>query len=170
MNELLSGIEIGRKVEEVLQKAEYYIYIMQFLLFDVKLVKQGNDSVQLNLIELLKQKKDEGLEVKIILNHPRKLSEDMQHLQFESIKKIALFKIPLLLCEQVHHKFLISDNSILHGSANFTLTGLSGKRDELVYTESNKLLIQFQTLFLKRWAKKDDVCKNCEDKCKKFEY
>ena len=170
MNQLLSGIEIARKVEEVLQRAEYYIYIMQFLLFDVKLVQQGNERVQLNLIELLKQKKDEGLEVKIILNHPRNLSEDMQPRQFESIKQLALHKIPLLLCEQVHHKFLITDNSILHGSANFTLTGLSGKRDELVYTESSELLIQFQTLFLKRWSQKDYNCKNCGNKCKKFEY
>ena len=170
MDELFSGIEIARMVKKILQEATNYIYIMQFLLFDVINVHDGNEYVQLNLIELLKQKKDEGLEVKIILNHPRKLSINSQHRQFESIKQLALHEIPLLLCEEVHHKFLIVDDSVMHGSANFTFTGLSGKRDELVYTKNTELLMQFQTLFLKRWSQKDNACKNCENKCRKFEY
>ena len=170
MDELFSGIGIARKVKDVLEKAEKYIYIMQFLLFDVKNVYDGKKNIQLNLIDLLKKKKNDGLEVKIILNHPRKLSEDMQPRQFKSIKQLALQEIPLLLCEQVHHKFLIVDNSLMHGSANFTFTGLSGKRDELVYTESDELIIQFQTLFLKRWVQKESACQDCEIKCKKFVY
>ena len=85
MDELFSGIEIASKVKEVLEGAKNYIYIMQFLLFDVKNVYDGKKSIQLNLIELLKQKNDEGIEVKIILNHPRKLSDDMQPRQFVSL-------------------------------------------------------------------------------------
>ncbi|NHI92903.1 MAG: hypothetical protein EAX96_10415 [Candidatus Lokiarchaeota archaeon] len=168
MDELFSGIEIARKVKSLLEAAENYIYIMQFLLFNVKNVNDGKENINLNLIDILKRKKDEGLEVKLILSHPRKLSDDMQPRQFESIKELALYEIPLLLCEEVHHKFLIIDNAIMHGSANFTFTGLSGKRDELVYTENGNLLKQFQTLFLKRWIQKDNVCLNCENKCKKF--
>ncbi|MHA1785383.1 MAG: phospholipase D-like domain-containing protein [Candidatus Helarchaeota archaeon] len=168
MDELFSGIEIAKKVTELILEAENYIYIMQFLLFDIESIQDGNENVNINLIDNLERKNQENIEIKIIISHPRKLSPEIQSRQYQSIEKLALHSIPLLLCEQVHHKFMIVDEKLLHGSANFTFTGLSGKRDELVLTRNMDLIKQFQTLFLTRWMQKDETCVKCGKKCKKF--
>ncbi len=168
MDQMLSGPYISRKIQEMIENAENHIYIMQFLLFDVKKICSHDLNLKLNLIDCLIKKIESNIEIKIIISNPKGFEKEIRKKQFESIEKIALNKIPLMLCDQVHYKFLLVDDGLLHGSANFTYTGLAGKRDEMVYTENDNLIREFTTLFLKRWSLTGNSCLKCEKKCKKF--
>jgi len=168
MDQMFHGLDIAKKVLEMIQNAEDHIYIMQFLLFDVKNVYSDNENVKLNLLDLLKEKKETNTEIKIIVSNPKGLEKKNRKKQFNVIEFFALNHIPVMVCDQVHYKFLLIDNLLLHGSANFTFTGLSGKRDEMVYTENEQLIIEFSTLFLKRWKMSEKACSDCKGKCKKF--
>ena len=105
MDELCSGLNIARKIAELLKKAKGYVYIMQFLLFDIKTVYDGKETVHVNLIDLLKQKKEEGIEdipisnIRINPDNPRKnfdtsAIEDLAHTIEEHglLQPILVFK------------------------------------------------------------------------------
>ena len=168
MDQMLHGIDIAKKVLEMIQNAENHIYIMQFLLFDVKNVYSDNENVKLNLLDLLKEKIETNTEIRIIVSNPKGLEKKNRKKQFAAIEFFALNHVPVMVCDHVHYKFLLIDKGLLHGSANFTFTGLSGKRDEMVYTENEQLIMEFSTLFLKRWKMSEKACSDCKGKCKKF--
>jgi len=168
MDQMFHGLDIAKKVLETIQHAENHIYIMEFLLFNVKNVYFDKENVKLNLLELLKRKSTSDIEIKIIISNPKGLKKNERRKQFESIEFFATNHIPVMVCDHVHYKFLLIDNGLLHGSANLTFTGLSGIRDEMVYTENEKLIMEFSTLFLKRWSKSEKACSDCKGKCKKF--
>lgn len=103
--------EVENKILELLYKAKKRIYLSIFAFTNEK------------IFTLLKYKESKGLDIKIIT--------DSWFLNFKlnnyPVRNLKIIEKPML-----HHKFMIVDDKVVLGSANFTLNGLN-KNFEIVY-------------------------------------
>ncbi|MDN5324366.1 MAG: hypothetical protein PWP02_76 [Thermosipho sp. (in: thermotogales)] len=130
--------DVEEKILEHLYNAKNRIYLSVFAFTNEK------------IFALLKYKESKGLDIKIITDswfYSSKLNK-------YPIRNIKIIDKPML-----HHKFMIIDNKVILGSANFTLNGLN-KNFEMVYITQD-YLEDYLEVFDFLWGY------NCEDDCLK---
>jgi phosphatidylserine/phosphatidylglycerophosphate/cardiolipin synthase-like enzyme len=103
--------EVENKILELLYKAKKRIYLSIFAFTNEK------------IFTLLKYKESKGLDIKIITDSWFLNSK----LNNYPVRNLKIIEKPML-----HHKFMIVDDKLVLGSANFTLNGLN-KNFEIVY-------------------------------------
>lgn len=103
--------DVENKILELLYKAKKRIYLSIFAFTNEK------------IFTLLKYKESKGLDIKIITDSWFLNSK----LNNYPVRNLKIIEKPML-----HHKFMIVDDKVVLGSANFTLNGLN-KNFEIVY-------------------------------------
>jgi phosphatidylserine/phosphatidylglycerophosphate/cardiolipin synthase-like enzyme len=169
---VLHGPEIGLKVIDVLKHAANEIMIMSYLLFDVKTIKAENKIHRIDLLDTLIHKSKNGVKTRIITSPPDvQLIGNNAWKQGNSINRLLTEpSIQIKLCNYAHTKFIITDNSVLRGSANLTGSGLSGRGDIAEITNDEYVVNYYSTLFNERWRNADKTCRDCKEKVCLKEY
>ncbi|MFX1491105.1 MAG: phospholipase D-like domain-containing protein [Promethearchaeota archaeon] len=165
-HQLLNGIAIACKVVEMLDRASQSIRIMVQNLTDVKTITVGTESCEVNLIDRLVSKSQDGVMVRIIIREPEAFGATSKHFQ-EAVEKLLQDSstIEILVCAQMHIKALIIDGTeVLEGSANFTAKGLSGIGEQATSTNNFEFVSQFVDRFDQYWVHQSSECTTCKNR------
>lgn len=165
-HELLNGLDIACKLTDMLNRAKDTIRIMVQNFTDVKTVTAGTESCEVNFLDRLVQKGEEGLSVRIIIREPEAFGGLGNHFR-EAVEQLLQRspQIEILVCAQMHIKALIIDNSeVLEGSANFTAKGLSGIGEQATWTTNTAFVEQFVERFDQYWVHQSPECTACKNR------
>lgn len=166
LHQLLNGISIACTLVEMLNRTTQSIRIMVQNFTDVKTITVGTESCEINLLNRLIAKANEGVSVRIIIREPEGFGAAGNHFR-EAVEKLLQNSttIEILVCAQMHIKALIIDgNEVLEGSANFTNKGLSGIGEQATWTNNTKFVNQFVERFDHYWVHQSSECTGCKNR------
>ncbi|MFX1575711.1 MAG: phospholipase D family protein [Promethearchaeota archaeon] len=166
LHQLLNGISIACTLVEMLERATQSIRIMVQNLTDVKTIAIGTDSCEVNLLDRLIAKANEGVKIRIIIREPEAFGAASKHFQ-EAVEKLLQESpaIEILVCAQMHIKSLIVDETeVLEGSANFTAKGLSGIGEQATWTNNSEFVAKFIQRFDQYWIHQSSECTACKNR------
>jgi phosphatidylserine/phosphatidylglycerophosphate/cardiolipin synthase-like enzyme len=164
-HEVLEGIEIARALVGMLNRAKKSIRLMTMTLSDVRTIQLGSEDCEVNLLERLAAKAEEGLSVRIITNDPEALGSSSDHFS-KAVKKLLKLsnKVEIVVCSLMHIKALIIDEAeVLEGSSNFTVKGLSGIGEQMSWTNNPEFVKQFVERFHGFWTHSSKDCTTCKN-------
>jgi phosphatidylserine/phosphatidylglycerophosphate/cardiolipin synthase-like enzyme len=164
-HEVLKGIDIARALMGMLNRAQKSIKLMTMTLSDVRTVKVGKEDCEVNLLEQLAAKAEEGLSVRIITNDPEALGSSSDHFS-KAIRKLLKLsnQVEIVVCSLMHIKALIIDEAeVLEGSSNFTVKGLSGIGEQMSWTNNPEFVKQFVERFHTFWTHSASECQSCKN-------
>ncbi|MFX1508719.1 MAG: phospholipase D family protein [Promethearchaeota archaeon] len=165
-HQLLNGISIAFTLVEMLDRAIQSIRIMVQNFTDVKTVTVGTESCDVNLLDRLITKANQGVQIRIIIREPEAFGAASKHFQ-EAVEKLLQEapSIEILVCAQMHIKSVIIDDSeVLEGSANFTAKGLSGIGEQATWTNNLEFVTQFIQRFDQYWVHQSSECTECKNR------
>jgi len=164
--EILSGLDISRRLISMLDRASHSIRIMVQSLTDVKEVAMGDESVEVNLLERLASKAEEGVVVRLIIRDPESLGGAGLHFRQAVEKLLSLSsRVEVLVCAQMHIKAIIVDEvEVMEGSPNFTVKGLSGLGEQASWTNDPSFVAQFVERFDRYWIHQSRECTSCKNR------
>ncbi len=163
-HQLLNGISIAHTLVEMLDRATQSIRIMVQNFTDVKTITVGTESCEVNLLNRLIAKANQGVKIRIIIREPEAFGAASNHFQ-EAVEKLLQDapSIEILVCAQMHIKSIIIDESeVLEGSANFTAKGLSGIGEQATWTNNTEFVTQFTQRFDQYWVHQSSECTECK--------
>ncbi len=164
-HEVLEGIEISRCLVGMLNRAKKSIQIMTMTLSDVRTIRVGSEDCEVNLLERLAAKAEEGVSVRLVTNDPSALGSKSDHFQ-KAIKKLLQLsdKVEILICSLMHIKAIIIDEAeVFEGSANFTIKGLSGIGEQVSWTNNPSFVKEFVERFHTFWTHSAKECNSCKN-------
>jgi phosphatidylserine/phosphatidylglycerophosphate/cardiolipin synthase-like enzyme len=165
-HQLLNGLSIAHTFVEMLDRATQSIRIMVQNFTDVKTVTVGTDSCDVNFLDRLIAKANQGVKIRIIIREPEAFGAASKHFQeaVEKLLKEAPF-IGILVCAQIHIKSIIVDEAeVMEGSANFTAKGLSGIGEQATWTNNTEFVTQFTQRFDQYWVHQSSECTKCKNR------
>ncbi len=165
-HELLNGIAIACKICDMLDRASRSIRIMVQNFTAVKTITVGTETCQVNLIDRLVAKAENGVNVRLIIRDPESFGGLGTH--FRKAVEELLNKSPtieILVCTQIHIKAIIIDETeVLEGSANFTGKGLSGIGEQATWTSNPDFVGKFVERFDHYWVHQSSECTGCKNR------
>ncbi len=164
-HEVLEGIEIARALVGMINRAKKSIRLMTMTLSDVRTIKVGKDDCEVNLLERLAAKAEDGFSVRLLTNDPQALGSKSDHFSKAINKLLKLSdKIEIVVCSILHIKALIIDDAeVLEGSSNFTVKGLSGVGEQMSWTNNPEFVKQFVERFHGFWTHSSKECSTCKN-------
>lgn len=159
-HELLSGIGIACRLKDMLERASQSIRIMVQNLTDVKTITVGTETCEVNLLDRLAAKANQGVQVQLIVREPEAFGGLSNHFRqaVESLLQRAS-TLEILVCAQMHIKAVIVDSAeVLEGSANFTGKGLSGIGEQATWTSNATFVAKFVERFDHYWTHQSSEC------------
>lgn len=159
-HELLNGIGIARRLKDMLERASQSIRIMVQNLTDVKTITVGTETCEVNLLDRLTAKANQGVKVQLIVREPEAFGGLSNHFRqaVESLLQRAR-SLEILVCAQMHIKAVIVDSvEVLEGSANFTGKGLSGIGEQATWTSNVAFVAKFVERFDHYWTHQSSEC------------
>jgi len=111
-HELLNGIGIACRLKDMLERAAQSIRIMVQNLTDVKTITVGTETCEVNLLDRLTAKANQGVKVQLIVREPEAFGGLSNH--FRQAVESLLQRAPnleVLVCAQMHIKAVIVDSA-----------------------------------------------------------
>ena len=152
---MIYGKDIGSIVAYMLQKAKKRILIFTQNFHDFKI--SGTNTRVLNL---LKEKANEGVYVGVICRHPENVPPTGRETFLKTLKDIQNFgEITCFLCWHMHMKIILVDDIVIVGSANFTESGMHGIGEVAFIIDDKRYSDEVANLFSQIQRREHYICK-----------
>ena len=121
----------------------------------------------MGLLEILKTKAKQGLEVSLILKDPNNLkfkNQQKKEAYLDLLNELSIAGIKIFFCWYMHMKVIIIDNIAVVGSANLTLTGMKGLGEIAVILEDRRYVDSLVRAHMQIRKRQHEICMLCDKK------
>lgn len=163
--QFLRGPVVSAQLLQMLQSAQYRVLIATHQIHAVGIPGQDREKTPLDLIDLLKERFDAGVKVRILTTPPSHLPGVTRWKQADALRMLASHGVEFRLCSRLHFNgVLVDDSAVWRGTAPLTEEGLVGLDDVVEFSTDQWLKAIHLDLFRARWERSDLACAQCHEK------